>query len=121
MNKLEMDQIENSKRYEIIDTIIKEIVDQKIQRGEMFSSYDITYLVRAKGETACHELYVRQILYSLMRKKTNYTSEFRIFEDQALPNHVYFPIGADVSSYNPHKVFQEVVQASKSASAPPVP
>ena len=101
-----------------IETIIRNIISQKVQNGEMFTAYDITLLVRATGELAKHSQ-VKNIVHDLMRNDNvgiTYASSLRTFALAAFPAVVYFPLGADVSNYDPNAVKKALAQVPNTTS-----
>jgi bifunctional DNA-binding transcriptional regulator/antitoxin component of YhaV-PrlF toxin-antitoxin module len=101
-----------------LETIIRNIISNKVQNGEMFTAYDITLLVRATGEFAKHPQ-VKSIVHDLMRNDNlgiTYTSSLRTFALAAFPAVVYFPLGADVSSYDPNAVKKALAQVPNTTS-----
>jgi antitoxin component of MazEF toxin-antitoxin module len=102
-----------------LETIIRNTISNKVQNGEMFTAYDITLLVRATGEFAKHPQ-VKSIVHDIMRNDNvgiTYTSSLRTFAFAAFPAVVYFPLGADVSSYDPNAVKKTLAQVPNTTSA----
>jgi hypothetical protein len=89
-----MNQIETSK----LHTIIKEIVNHKIQRGEMFTAYDVLKAVRDKGELACYPQ-VNAILELMMANEFAYDFRYRSFDNGRFWERVYHPLHVDACSY----------------------
>lgn len=98
-----------------LENIIRNIVSSKVQNGEMFTAYDITLLVRATGEFAKHPQ-VKSIVHDIMRSDHAYDSSLRAFALAAFPAVVYFPLGADVSTYDPNAVRKSLAQVPSTTS-----
>ena len=101
-----------------LEKIIRNIIDNKVQNGEMFTAYDITLIARASGEYARHPQ-VKSIVHDLMRNGDlglTYTSVLRAFGVSAFPAVVYFPLGADVSNYDPGAVKKALAQVPNATS-----
>jgi hypothetical protein len=97
-----MNQFETTKQSETekLHAIVRRILAQKMERGSMFTAYDVLKEARDQGEPACYPQ-VKTIVEMFMNQESAYARTFRVFDNGRSSATVYHPQGTDAHSYDP--------------------
>ncbi len=103
-----------------LNTLIASILSTLVSSNQQFTAYDVTLLVRAKGQIVRHSQ-VKSVVHDLMRQEGGYSNTFRTFGVTQFPARVYHPVSVTADNYDPNAIRQSLSSQVASTITNPAP
>jgi hypothetical protein len=102
-----------------IQQVAEQVVDDKVQAGEMFTAYDVTLEVRNRGHRAKHNGGIKELVHDLFgqgRMTPDYTRTLINLPGAPIQPWCYHPITSDPTLYAPKTAANPAAVASAVSS-----